>query len=348
MQQRTIIYFLFLFLLITAGTACKKNFFPEDNEDDKLVVLAEATEGDQVRIPIGRTIRAGGGNLLQFEKVNDATVVLSEDHGGKWILRADKSPQFADNPTSVFTVRQWYKPNTNYTLEVSHPVLGNARATTRIPPAVQIVRLDTASALRQGKPVLECKLMLHDVPDLLEGYVIEAVKQLVKIRRTFTHNGSRYDLDTEEGKTLYEKVKNDPSVKLHRDTLPQQKFLRLNLYTNDKKIENLRFENPDNPYRRIFLTDIYFTGNEYELVFSIDKEFFVSNAPDQKGRILLQIKSASKELYKYLITYEKYKTDFGSIPANQLSSPAGNVQYGLGVFGGSTQVEKTYYYDNLE
>ncbi|MGN6418123.1 MAG: DUF4249 domain-containing protein [Pseudobacter sp.] len=338
-------YYVFLLIVLLAG--CKKNFFPDTEEDDKLVVLSEATAGDIVRIPVARTIRAGSGNLIQFEKINDATVVLSEESGGKWLLRADKSQQSEGNPASIFYIRQYFKPNTTYTLEISHPVLGNARAVTRIPDPVQVITLDTSSELRQGKPVLQVKLILKDLPDQIEGFVIEAVKQLLKIRKTFNYQGVKYDCDTEEGKKLYEKVQHDPAVKLHKDTIPLQKFLRLNLYSRDLNIENLKFDGSDNAFRRIFLSDVNFLNNRYELTFSIDKEFFVTGRDEQKGRVLLQVKSASRELYKYLITYEKYKTDFGSIPANQLSSPAGNVQFGLGVFGGSTQVEKMYYFDDL-
>lgn len=341
-QQR---YYFLLLMVLLAG--CKKNFFPDTDEDDKLVILSEATAGDLVRIPVARTIRAGSGNLIQFEKINDATVVLSEESGAKWLLRADKSQQSESNPASIFYIRQYFRPNITYTLEVTHPVLGNARAVTRIPQPVQVMQLDTSSELRQGKPVLRVKVALKDLPDQNEGYVIEAVKQLLKMKKTFNYQGVKYDCDTEEGKKMYEKVKNDPAVKLHKDTIPLQKFLRLNLYSRDPNIENVKFDGPDNAFRRIFLSDVNFLNNKYELAFSIDKEFFVTGKEEQKGRVLLQVKSASKELYKYLITYEKYKTDFGSIPANQLSSPAGNVQFGLGVFGGSTQVEKTYYFDEL-
>ncbi len=347
MQPLTLLYLFLLLLLMSSGAGCKKNFLPDTDDEDKLVVLAEVTAGDQVRIPVARTIRAGSGNLINFEKVNDATVVLSEESGHKWILRADKSTQFANNPASVFTVRHFYRPNTNYTLEVSHPVLGNARAVTTVPYPVQVEKLDTASALRQGKPVLEVKLLLKDRPDQLENYVIEAVKQVCKIRTSFTYNGTKYDCDTEEGKKLYEQVKNDPSVKSEKDTIPLQQFLRLNLYSKDIHIENLRFDGADNPFRRIFLSDQYFTANKYLLRFSIDKSFFISEKENQKGRVLIRVKSASRELYRYLITYEKYKTDFGSIPANQLGSPAGNVQFGPGVFGGATQLEKAYYFDEL-
>jgi hypothetical protein len=55
----------------------------------------------------------------------------------------------------------------------------------------------------------------------------------------------------------------------------------------------------------------------------------------------------SKELYNYLKLYEKYKTDFGSVPTNQLVSPAGNIVNGLGIFGGSAKRERIYYFDVL-
>lgn len=347
MNRHKVIYQTLLLLLLLPAYSCKKNFFPDASEDDKLVVLSEATAGDLVRIPIGRTIRAGAGNLLLFEKVNDATVVLTEEKGGKWLLKADKSSQFENNPTSIFSVKHFFKPNATYTLEISHPVLGAARATTTIPPAVHMEKLDTASGVRQLLPVLNVKLTLVDLPETQELYVIEALKQVLKIRTTFMYKGARYDLSTATGQAMYEKVKNDPAVQLTKDTLPQQKFLRLDLYTNDKNIDNIRFDNPDNPYRRIFLPDTHFGNDKYELSFGIDKQYFKTDSTELKGRVLLQIKSVSKELYKYLVTYEKYKTDFGSIPANELISPVGNLQSGLGVFGGSSQIERRYYFDDL-
>jgi hypothetical protein len=61
----------------------------------------------------------------------------------------------------------------------------------------------------------------------------------------------------------------------------------------------------------------------------------------------LQFKLVSKELYDYLLIYEKYKTDLGALPANQLPSPPGNIQHGLGIFGGSARREKVFYFDAL-
>src|SRR6478735_6099935 len=69
---------LLCLLLVVIISSCKKNFSSDQFEDDKLVVLAEITAGDSVKIPIGKTIKVENGNLIRFEKVNDATVSLTE------------------------------------------------------------------------------------------------------------------------------------------------------------------------------------------------------------------------------------------------------------------------------
>ncbi len=338
---------ILLLLLFTAGS-CKKNFLPDQSGDDKIVILAEITAGDMARVPISKTIHAGGGNLVNFEKLNDATVTLQEGNHSKWLMKVDKSAQYADNPACVFYYRHNFKYNTFYTLEVQHPVLGNAKAVTIIPPPLPHITIDTVHSLHQGKQVLKVTLEWKDSAGRADLYIVEAVKQLIKMRRYFYFGGTRYDYDTKDGAKLFEQVKDRPGVRLLLDTLLQQKFLRLNLYSSDKNLDNFRFENPESAMRRMFLTDQAFNGETYKLVFSIDKDLFTASTPDQKGRILLQMKSASKDLYKYLVTYEKYKTEFGSIPANQLTSPAGNVLNGLGVFGGDTQREIVWYYDELK
>lgn len=336
-----------LCLVLLTISSCKKNFLPEVGGEDKIVILSEATADDLVRIPIGKTIRAGGGNLVKFEKVNDATVVLQEENGAKWLLKADKSPQFANNPASIFYTRHHFRANTHYTIEVMHPVLGSAKAGTKIPPPVKLIALDTITTFRQGKPVLTVSITLQDSLNYPNAYIIEAVKQLVTIKRYFYYLSKKHDYDTPDGASLYERVKNVPGVHLLRDSIPKQQFVRLNLFCTDANIDNLRFDNPDKPLRRIFLPDHTFDGGLYTLKFSLEKDFFTGNTPEEKGRILLQVKSASRDLYKYLLTYEKYKSDFGTLPANQLTSPAGNVQGGLGVFGGAAQLERVWYMEDL-
>src|SRR5256885_1743205 len=100
-------YYLF-FLAIAVTVSCRKNFSSNQFMDDKLVVLAEIIAGDSMKIPVGKTIKAGNGSLIRFEKVNDASVSIAEENGRSWMLQPNYSPQFVGNPTTIFTNRKHF------------------------------------------------------------------------------------------------------------------------------------------------------------------------------------------------------------------------------------------------
>lgn len=333
-------------LLLTA-VSCKKGFTSDQFEDDHLVVLAEIAAGDSVKVPVGKTIRVGNGNFIRFEKVNDATVTLTEESSRTWILQPSYAWQYASNPTSVFTNKKRYKPSTHYSIEVKHPTMGVVTGSTHIPPLPKWTTVDTGYEMHQGKKVLAVSITFQDPADKDDYYMVEGVKELLKQGRYFYYRRVRYDYNTPQGKTLYEQVKNNPGVQLLNDTMSVNKFLRLELYTQDANTENARMDNLNNPFRRLFLSDKTFNGQSYTIKFYVDQQFFVATEPLQKGRVRIQFKAASKELFDYLLEYEKYKSDFGSIPANQLPSPTGNISKGLGIFGGSARRERIYYFDKL-
>jgi hypothetical protein len=199
----------------------------------------------------------------------------------------------------------------------------------------------------QGNNVLAADITWQDTPDKPDYYVIEALKELVKLNHYFYYHGVRYNYDTEQGKTMYASVQSVPGVRLLVDTVSQNKFIRLDLYTQDPNTENAHIDNLVNPFRRIFLKDNNFSGQAYTTRVYIDPQFFVAAGTPQLGRVRLQLKAASKDLFDYLMLYEKYKTDFGSVPASQLISPDGNIQNGIGIFGGSARRERVYYFDDL-
>lgn len=351
-KNRTTYYFItnsrpgaWLVLLVLLISACKKNFSSDQFEDDKLVVLAEITAGDTVKIPIGKTIKVENGSLIRFEKVNDATVTLTETNTMSWVLQPSYTPQYVNNPTSVFTNRKRFKANTTYKIEINHPTLGTVKAETHIPTLPRLIGVDTASVLFNDKEVFAANITWKDSLDHEEFYIIEAVKEMVKNNHFFFYQGKRYSYDTQDGKEFYKQVKDTPGVKILIDTMGLNKFTRLNVYTEDEQSENARIDKLTNPFRRIFFLDPVFNGENYTTRVYIDKQFF--NDPQQKGRVRLQLKSVSQELYNYLKLYEKYKTDFGSVPTNQLISPTGNIQNGLGIFGGSARRERVYYFDTL-
>jgi hypothetical protein len=339
-------YNLLFFLLVLLAAACKKNFSSDQFEDDKLVVLAEITAGDSVKIPIGKTIKVENGSLIRFEKVNDATVTITGTNTMSWVLQPNYSPQYASNPTSVFTNRNRFKSNTTYKIEINHPTLGIVKASTHIPPLPRPISVDTGSTRFNDVEVFAANITWKDSADFEEFYIIEAVKELVKINHFYWYQNRRYSYDTQEGKAFYEQVKNTPGIKILTDTIGMNKFVRLNVYTEDDQSENAKIDKLSNPFRRIFFPDPVFNGENYTTKVYIDKQFFVN--PQQKGRVRLQLKSVSKELYNYLKLYEKYKTDFGSVPTNQLISPTGNIENGIGIFGGSAKRERVYYFDVLQ
>ncbi|WP_207515775.1 DUF4249 domain-containing protein [Longitalea luteola] len=326
-------------------SACKKHFSSDQFEDDKLVVLAEITAFDSVKIPIGKTIKVENGSLIRFEKVNDATVTLTETNAMSWILQPNYSLQYANNPTSVFTSKKRFRANTTYKIEINHPTLGLVQASTHIPTFPRLITVDTASTDHNGKDLLSATITWKDSVDHEEYYIIEAVKEQVRNNHFFYYQGKRYSYDTQAGKAFYETIKNTPDVRILTDTVGLNKYTRLYLYTEDDQSDNARIDELTNPFRRIFFTDAMCNGTNYTTRVFIDKQFFVD--PRQKGRVRLQLKSVSRELYNYLKLYEKYKTDFGSVPANQLVSPTGNIEHGLGIFGGSAKRERIYYFDVL-
>ena len=344
----TVCKLVFFCLLINSVTSsCRKTFSSTQLVDDKLVVLAEITAGDSMEIPIGKTIKVGNGGLIRFEKVNNATVTIKDLNARTFVLNPNWSAQYAANPTTVFTNRRHFRSNTTYFIEISHPTLGNVTASTHIPALPKVTMMDTVSEVYMGKEMLAATITIHDDGLADNNYVIEALKEMVKISQHFLYNGTSYNYDTPSGKQLYEQVKNMPGVRLLRDTIPQNKFLRLNVYTDDVNTENSRIDNLSSPFRRIFIPGLPFAGQAYTTKVYIDRQFFMATDPKNKGRVRLQVKSASKDLYDFLLSYEKYKTDFGSVPASQLVSPGGNVHNGLGIFGGSSRRERILYFDKL-
>lgn len=334
-------------LLLGLAFSCKKSFSTNRFVEDKLVVLSEISAGDSIKIPVGKSIKVGNGNLIRFDKVNDARVLLRESNGPALTLNVNYSPQYASSPSSLYTSRRRLRSNTSYSIEVQHPILGTLTATTHI-PSFPKVSVDTFYGEFKGKPVLGMDVSLEGPFDEKSLYVFEALKELMQMRHYFVVNGLRYSYDTPQGKTLYAQVSPDGSLPILKDTISQNKFLRLNLFTEDANTENASLDNLDNPFRRVFLSKLAAGQGSYQIKLYIDPQFFVATDPTQRGRVRFQIKLASKELFDYFLVYEKYKTDFGLVPSSQLVSPTGNISgNGLGIFGGSAKRERVFYFDRF-
>lgn len=347
-RLRTVLNQLAGVLCLFVIVSCKKSFSTNQFVEDKLVVLSEISAGDSIKIPIGKSIKVGNGNIIRFDKVNDARVLLKEGNLPGLMLNVNYSPQYASSPSSLYTSRRRLRSNTTYSIEVQHPILGTVTATTHIPSFPRATVVDTFYTELNGRPVLGMNLMLEGPFDESSLYVFEGLKELMQMRHYFIVNGVRHSYDNPQGKALYAQVSPDGSLPISKDTVSQNKFLRLNLFTEDANTENANMDNLGNPFRRIFLAKLAPASVSYPIKIYMDPQFFVATDPTQRGRVRFQIKLVSKELFDYFLVYEKYKTDFGVVPSSQLISPTGNISSnGLGIFGGSAKREKIFYFDQF-
>jgi hypothetical protein len=342
------IFSLCLFFCLVFTMACRKDPSPDKSMDNELVILAEITAGEPLKIPVSKSILVGNGGIITFEKVKSASVVVTRQDGRSWTLTLNNSPDFAGDPASVYTNTQKPKYSTTYSLKVQDPLSGTVTAQTYIPAHVTVNGFDTSADIRSGIPVMKCRFTLQDPPDSSSLYVFEALKQLVTMSHSFYWQGKKYSYDKPDGKALYAQVKDQPGVKLITDTTLSNRFERLEIFTDDNNVDNAQVNTLDSPFRRIFLPGRILNGRPYTESIYIDRKYFVAASPEHLGRVLVQIKSVSPELYNYLFWYEKYKTDVGSIPPGQLYSPPGNIQNGLGIFGGSSKREWAFYFDQLQ
>jgi hypothetical protein len=317
------------------------------NEKSKIVVLAEITAGDSAIIPVSKSAPVGNNQTISFEKITTALVTITDNTGNANSLSWNNAADFSNNPATIYTDPVVFKPGQSYSLQISQPGLETVNATTHIPQSFSVQNVATAEGSRNGIDVMEFNFTIEDPANEKNYYLFEAVKQLVNLHNYFFWQGIKYDYDTPEGQSVYQQASSQQNVDIFKDTVPTNKYIRLNLYTSDTKTDNEDFASLDSSFHRIFLTDSLFNGSNYTSSFAIDKSYFEAKVPEEKGRVLIRIKSVSKELFDYLSMYEKYRAEFGIQPPANLSSPAGNIENGLGVFGGSYKNEWVFYYDEL-
>lgn len=335
------------FLLYVLLFSCKKEQRKTNTEKAEIVVLAEITAGDSAIIPVGTTTTVGNGEVIAFEKLTDATVKITDASHGVTHLVYSNSVEFVNSPTATYTNAHSFEPGQIYSLTISRPDFDVLTASTLIPAAFSVEGIEFDNNEINGREVLQLTFTLNDAASQRNYYMFEAVKQLVDVRTSFVWQGKKYDYNTVYGKEVYDEASEQQDVEIISDTLLFNKFIRLNVYSSDPDTENDEFITYDSSFHRIFLTDSLFNGTNYLTSFAVDKTHFEAVSSGEKGRVLVRIKSISKELFDYLTLYEKYRSEFGVVPPANQSSPAGNINNGLGVFGGSYKNEWIFYYDEF-
>ena len=338
-----VIFYLSSLLFVS----CRKNIYGTISLPNQLVVLAEITAGDSAIIPIGSALQAGTGNQINFRKLGNVDASITGPSGISMPLTLNNAPDFMANPMAVYSASLVFANSSAYSLSATAPQFGSAEASTMIPPDFSVEMRGTETDEYGGKEVLRFDFSISDEVSQKNYYVFEAVKQLATVSKYFFWQGTKYDFNSQQGADLYQQVKNNPGVSLLTDTLLTHQYLQLDVFTQDMNTANTVIGPLDSAYKRIFITDSLFNGKLYTTHFFVARDHFHASSAQQTGIVLIRVKSVARELYEYLLQYEKYSKNLGNLPVGNLTSPQGNVKNGIGIFGGAVRKQWSLYYDSL-
>ncbi len=337
-------------ILFLSGISCDKtpNFdLPTRN---KIVILAEVTAGSSAYIPISQAAIIGSGAPLHFAEVTDASVAITGNDGSSMQLQLSAPSANDSIPGSVYTNTSLFDAGTEYYLTVAHPLLGEVKAATYIPSIFTISRGEIEESEINGQSVMNFNFTINDNGDEENYYLFEALRQPVYLEHFFYWKGVKYNYDTEEEQEFHEQLEDeeDVDIPIVKDSIVSNEFIRLPVFTKDLNTANTSIGALDSSFNRIFIDDKTFNGRLYAASFSVPSALLGPATGNETGRVVIRIKSADKNFYRYMLQYEKYKTDFGKMPIDHLNTPSGNISNGLGVFGGVYKNEWSYNYEDLD
>ncbi|RAJ79155.1 uncharacterized protein DUF4249 [Chitinophaga dinghuensis] len=331
-------------LSILLLTACESELpLPPGNGQPRVVVYSELTAGQTAEIRVGKSKIVQPGVDNAFDLVPDAVVqLLNRDSS---LIETLGFGTDTSNRMSVYTGKVKLNPNTFYRVKVDVPGMRTVTSFTTIPNNFKVDLLDTSRTILNGRPVLQFHLTIHAQPGQRQYIVMEALKQSAQLDSFFTYNGVRYSVA--EYEDLYERVKDQPGVVITKDTTFLNDYLRIPVYTQDENADNNQIGGLNENYNSILFTQLGkpFTTNLYINATALSSNQVEAIAP--KGRVLVYVKSVSKEYYDFLLTYEKVKRNPGLNSLIQAVQLRNNTVGGLGVVGGTNQILYQLYYDVL-
>ncbi|WP_436486264.1 DUF4249 family protein [Chitinophaga sp. ARDCPP14] len=339
----------YLFILIPVLnilllTGCEQELpLPPNNAVPREVVYSELVANDIPEVRVGKSKPVGPGINTGFDLVENADVQLMDKNGQP--LEALTYVKDSSNAMSVYRGKITLDAGKNYKIRVTVPGLKTVNAMASIPPPFKVELLDTLRTLLNGRPVLRFHFTVNPIPGVKQYLVMEALKQSVITDTTFSYRGMRYKKS--EHDSLYQRVKHMPGCNPKKDSSFLNDYLRIPCYTQDENADNNQIGGLNENYNSILFTQ---AGKPLTTYFYINATALSSNPAEAiapVGRVLVYVKSVSKEYYDFLLTYEKVKRNPGLnslIQAIQLKS---NTQGGLGIVGGSYQKLYYLYYDKL-
>ena len=344
MIKSSIRYGLGLFLF--ACLSCSKELkLPDTKKQRKISLIGELVANESTYFRGGQSTPVSSGSSLKFELLQGLSATITNASGFSLTL-AGVEDSFSK---VLYTVRfsDLYKiaAGNIYTVKLAHQELGTAVTNVTIPGAFKAVVVDTATTVYASDTALAADITIDD-PDGDSYFAVEAIKQPMSISAFFSHNNQWLNID--ENRPVYDSLKRVSSIQLRYDTIYGNSFQRVNIYTNDINTENLKDHSSFNIFRRVLLSDYKFSGSSYTTRVYLSKSRYFFDSTDTKGRVLLQVKSVSKDYFDYLKAYELYDPTIGfsafSPPAD-IKSP---IQNGTGVLGGVYKLQFIYILDRWE
>jgi hypothetical protein len=334
-------------VMMILGSSCSRDLkLPDIKKGEKIVVLGELVAGDTVNLRAGQSISVSSGSSLTFMPLQGLTMKLTDAAGTSWPLIYMNDFLEDQLHTNAFVSPVRIAAGTSYQFDGVHPALGSVKASVAIPASFNANIKDTATIIYGIDTVMRFNIEIGDRPGD-NYYIIEALKQRMIIYGYFLLDGQWQDIIS--FKTTYDSLINaGVPVDTKFDTIYQEGFIRQDIFTDDQHSENFQNGGQYTVCRRVLIQDGHFDGNSYITNVFVKTRGMVSVEGYDKGRVLIRVRSVSKDYFDYLKAYEQYEPVSG-LGANSLPVKIpGNINNGVGIIGGVYQHQFSFLFDHWE
>ena len=329
-----------IFTMIWSSSCNKDLELPPVGGSKKITMLGELVVGDSFFLRAGQSIALASNSTLRFQLLQDLAISVKDSTGKTFSLNGYVDSFAQRMYTLPFSNSNATAAGQRYTITAIHNTLGTATAVVNMPQQITAAVTDTASVKYGQDSTLRVKVKIKD-PSTTDYYVIEALKQKAVATPYFLYNGSWVKIS--DARDAYESLRSSGSVVTKVDTVYYRDYVRQPIYTADPYAENIYDVGAYTRSKRVLLKDLRFNGNDYETTVFIVKIPENQFSPDSSlGKIVVYVKSVSKDYFDFLKAYETYDPSAGYNSFQQPVKIQGNVNNGMGVVGGVSQITYSY------
>lgn len=305
-MRKSIVYII-TFLMLLGGISCEKNIDIDIDEISPMIVLNGLVESDStVSISLSRT-----RHILDNKEVSTLStgeVEIFDSHGNSTELIWDNFNRYESDNFHI-------SPGEEYRITATASGYFDVEARCVVPERIEIIRLDTASVYNEwNEEMLSLGIVFTDQADEDNYYQMSLSAKYYQ-----TYFEEKYD-------TLYVDLEKDTVIMGYvYDTIVTPHFESVYFQTEDLIIEEW-----DNNGGVVF-SDRLIQGKEYSLKGNIYNGYRYRS--DDTVSLYVSLHSITKDYFEYVSSLQKHYNASG----DPFSTPVvvhGNVENGLGIFGG--------------